>query len=101
MELVSMDHLFEIPDSVAVCPYCDAKLTASCEAWTEEEEGVWQAEGVTVNCDDMPDFESNEWGDWWDGHYYMPYVYQLPVDTKVKRWIDDNFRFRDREVPRT
>lgn len=97
MQIVPTDHTFDIPPEVAICPYCDARLTAHCEAWTEtDEESIWEAEQVSVDCDTQPDLDSDEWDEWADIHTDMPYVYWLPVSTKVEQWIDKNFRFQGR-----
>lgn len=80
---------------MAVCPYCNAKLYASCEGWTENDEGEWMADTISVDCESEPDIDSSEWREWFDFHSDMPYVYQLPVDSKIERWINNNFRFLD------
>jgi len=40
-----------------------------------------------------PDIVSDDWDDWWETHNEMPYVYQLPVDEKIKSWMYKRFRF--------
>lgn len=95
MKLVPKHHIFKIPTSLAVCPYCNPKLYASCEAWTENDEGEWLADSITVDCETEPDIDSDEWREWFDSHSDMPYVYQLPVNVKIENWINSNFRFLD------
>lgn len=93
LKTVASDHIFEIPAEIAVCPYCDAKLYASCEAWTQIDNGSWIAEQLSIDCETEPDIEAPRWDEWFTTHSEMPYVYQLPVDTKVEKWVNTNFRF--------
>ena len=37
--------------------------------------------------------KSRKWNDWMDQHSDMPYVNQLPVDERVKKWINERYRF--------
>jgi hypothetical protein len=90
--LVEADHVFEIPENIAKCPYCEAKLYARAIAWTEENDG-WTAEQLEVDCDNEPDIESDKWDEWMHNHSYMPYVFHLPVNNKIEDYIKSNFRF--------
>jgi hypothetical protein len=91
--LVPADCLFEIPLHIAKCPYCESKLYAQAHAWVEEDDG-WVAEQLEVGCESEPDIESDEWDLWMHNHSYMPYVYQLPVNTAIENYINKNFRFK-------
>lgn len=93
-ENVPLDHTFEIPSVVAKCPYCDSKLFAQCLSWIESDDGDgWIVEQMQVDCESEPDPDTNEWDEWTAIHSDMPYVYQLAVENKIEKWINQNFRF--------
>lgn len=92
MHLVPSGHRFEIPETIAKCPYCNTKLYVEAHAWTEENDG-WVAESIEMICETEPDIDSEEWEDWERSHGDMPYVYLLPVQNQVQEWINNNFRF--------
>lgn len=95
--IVPFDHHFEIPETIAVCPYCKQKMYAQVNGWTEapfEAEGLWLADNIETTCESEPeDFESDEFSDYVDSHSEMPYVYKLPVDKVIEDYINRNFRF--------
>lgn len=95
-KIIKTDEAIEVPPDVAVCPYCDTKLTASFTGWSEADDGSgWIADEVTLDCETEPDMDSDEWEDWWASHSDMPYVYLLPVCEKVKTWVNAHYRFDD------
>lgn len=77
----------EVPARVAVCPYCDARLSAQATAWEQLRSGRWVPEEIMTFCASEPPIDSDEWEKWWDIHRVMPYVYQLPVDEKILAWM--------------
>lgn len=89
--IVDENHEFTFP---GYCPYCQGALTYHCEEWEQDDDGLWQAVLLLPDCDSEPDIESREWSTWFRNHSYMPYLHQLPVDTKVKEYINNNFRFK-------
>ncbi len=95
LTIIPHDQIIDIPEDVAVCPYCRAKLTVRLEEWTQNDDGTWGAgeSGAHGDCTAEPDVESSEWDAWLEIHSDMPYVHQLPVDLKVTAWINANFRF--------
>ena len=93
-QLINSDTILDIPPTVALCPYCGAKLYAVCEGWTEAEDGSgWEADEVHLDCVSEPSIRSRKHKAWLDQHTYMPYVYWLPVAKKVKKWINEHYRF--------
>ncbi len=92
MEVLASDAVIDIPPEVAVCPYCDAKLTATFESWEKQENGIVGTSPV-LECETCPDIDSREWDSWLDVHTDMPYVYLLPVCQKVEKWINERYRF--------
>jgi hypothetical protein len=93
-ELVSSDLIINIPPEVAICPYCDTKLTAQFTGWTEADDGSgWMADEVDWDCESEPDFDSEEYDDWLDQHTEMPYVYRLPICQKIEKWVNERYRF--------
>ena len=76
----------DVPRAVATCPYCDASLFVQANGW-DLEPTRWEVATAQVDCTAEPDIDTDEWNDWWNAHRHMPYVYQLPVDEKVMRWL--------------
>lgn len=76
-----------------LCPYCKGDLTYRCNGWEQDDNGLWMADSFDVDCSTEPDMESEEWEDWMQQHSEMPYVYQLPVDERVKDFINKKYRF--------
>lgn len=72
----------DIPPVVAVCPYCQGKLSAHVNAWEEPDTGeIWDVTEIELECE-------NEDVDDPEDHTYMPYVYWLPVECVVRRWMN-------------
>lgn len=71
---VQSDHRFQVPADIAVCPYCEARLTAQAQGWTETEpgSGVWAVDLLDMDCDSEPDIDSQAWDDWFEHHGYAP-----------------------------
>ena len=90
--IVPARHIFEIPREITVCPYCNANLHASCDAWTETDDG-WIAEDIEVDCENEPDIGDEEWDSFIDSHSDFPYIYWLSVRNTIQRWINANYRF--------
>lgn len=81
--LLPTDVELDIPESVAVCPYCQRRLVATFTAWTQDDDGAWKADEIDLDCENG----TNE------DHCYMPYVYQMPVDEKCLKWVNENYSF--------
>lgn len=101
MQTITIDTPIEVPTSLVVCPICQARVTVEIDEWEENDNGEWQAGecGVHVNCitePDMDEDDSNGWNDWFDGHWQQPYIDWLPVEDKVKEWLNKNYRFEMR-----
>lgn len=100
-KIVPHNQRIDIPETIGVCPYCGAKLSVQLDTWTQLDDGLWGAmedETPHVDCDREPFMgEKGEWDKWWASHCKMPYVYLLPIEVKVAKWINENFRF-DMEV---
>lgn len=77
-----------------LCPYCQGDLTYTANGWEEDDNGLWMADSFDMNCSSEPDMEDEEeWNDWMNNHSEMPYVHQLPVDERVKDFINSKYRF--------
>lgn len=77
----------------ALCPYCGGNLTYTANGWEEDDECRWMADSFDMQCSSEPDIESEEWEEWLRLHSDMPYSRQLPVDQRVKEWINKRYRF--------
>jgi hypothetical protein len=89
-KLVKEDKEFKFK---GLCPYCEGDLTYRANGWEQDENNLWKADSFDMDCSTEPDIDSDEWEDWFQQHSDMPYVYQLPVDEKVKAAINKNYRF--------
>lgn len=77
-----------------LCPYCQGDLTYRCNGWEQDDNGLWMADSFDMDCSTEPDMEvEDEWNDWLYNHSEMPYVHQLPVDERVKKFINSKYRF--------
>jgi len=93
MKILEEDTYLEVPEEIAVCPICKAKLFVYCEHWEEHPDGAWIAASINMECETEPDIDSEDWNDWFSGHYSMPYVDWLPVEQKLLVWINKNYRW--------
>lgn len=83
-----------IPRSVAVCPICEAPLVLEeLSEWyepTKDRIAVDEHTGsLSFNCTTEPDIDSEEWEEWMRGHWSTPYMDWLPLERKVKRWLQE------------
>lgn len=102
-KILPHDAIIEVPPEVAVCPYCGAKLWVQLDTWTQLDDGMWGAmedETPHANCDSEPeihedftDDEIDRYEEWARVHSKMPYVYQLPVEVRIGKWINATYRF--------
>lgn len=92
---VPHDASIKIPRQVAICPICGEEVTVEIGEWTQSDDGTWVASdaGVHASCITEPDIIAEDYDEWLNGHFSMPYVDWLPVDQKVTRWINDHYRF--------
>ena len=79
-----------IPLDVAKCPVCGKQLTVNPSGWRETGGMAWACDSFETSCPDM-DEESHDYS------YQMPYVYWLPVDDKIEKWLFENYRFVEGE----
>lgn len=118
--LLPMDgrNPIHIPPPVARCPSCNAELTISPDGWSEVEQtpsqGVndlpneysmikpiktWVCDSFTIWCNNEPDMQQRKKFKAWElqheATYQMPYVYWLPVDYEIKKWLNKTFRFEE------
>lgn len=80
-----------------ICPDCD-------RLWVRETWRVFSIAGVdpyttestteiSINCVTEPDIDSEEWEDWFSGHWSTPYIDWLPLTQAVLVWLKKNYRF--------
>lgn len=91
MKLLKRDDLVESP---FVCPICDAPLSKiQARAWNQDADGTWFAAEIEVDCTTEPDIDSDEWEEWFAGHYQTPYIDWLPLEQQILLWMRREFRF--------
>ena len=95
MKTVATNTNIKIPLDVAICPICGADVYVDIDEWEQNEDGTWKVSdcGVHCNCTTEPAIATDEWEEWFYGHWSMPYVDWLPVDEKVRVWLIQNYRF--------
>lgn len=91
--VVPADHVFAIPRGVATCPKCDANLHGYAEAWERRLDRSWKAEWIKLNCETEPPINSRKFDNWMRWHYDMPYVYWLPVESRLTSWVNRRYSF--------
>jgi hypothetical protein len=97
MKIVETDTLIHIPGVIAKCPYCGDFLTSQSQAWAKNRKGNWIATEIEMECVSAPGDEEFDdylkWEAWCAQHTYMPYVYWVPVEKIVLRWLNENYRW--------
>lgn len=83
----------DIPRQYRRCPYCDGKISIHFESWTRNNDGTWSADFAKADCETEPSIGSGKWEEWIKQHTYMPYVYWLPLETILTRWVNKHYRF--------
>ncbi len=96
--VIDPGDLIDVPESIAVCPYCGAALYVQFEEWEQLLDQSWQVSdtGAKAECESEPELATHEehvYDEWMKRHTYMPYVYWLPVEVKVTTWLQAKFRF--------
>lgn len=83
-----------LPDTFR-CPICKAAIVADeVVEWNETDDGSWEADTVKINCETEPDIDSDEWWPWHNRHWSMPYVYWLPLEEAVTKWVNERYRWK-------
>jgi hypothetical protein len=75
------------------CPICGAKVyLTDIDEWGADDGEII---GAHFDCETEPDIDSDEWEDWHNGHYHMPYVDWLPWEVKVMEWLNARYHYLD------
>lgn len=93
-EYFDRDNPPEIPESIAVCPKCEAGLIIDDIDEYDPDTGQVTEAGFHINCSTVPDPDSKGVDEWWNWHFDMPYVDWLPVKKRVYTWFDSRYRLR-------
>ena len=84
-----------IPANIAICPICGASvIIEDIDEW-ETETGRVTESGFHVNCSTELDFDDDEYDDWFNSHWSMPYVDWLPIEMRVYHWFDKRYRLKE------
>jgi hypothetical protein len=86
-------HPHAIPKKLRICPYCDGNVFIHFESWTQNEDGSWSADFAKADCDTEPRMGGQRWEEWIKRHTYMPYVYWMPLEIALTRWVNKHYRF--------
>jgi hypothetical protein len=93
MKTISTNDLpISIPKSVAVCPKCESGLILEDIEGYEYGEPLDEHSHIAFTCNTEPDIDSDEWEDWHNWHWSMPYVDWLPLEKPIMRWFNENYR---------
>lgn len=93
MELLKTDAVLPVPPEVGKCPYCGGKVFVQFDQWSENDDLTWSASDLAVTCETEPDIDSDEFEEWLESHSEMPYVYMLPLEMRLMKWINERYRF--------
>lgn len=81
-----------VPRTIGVCPACKASLVIT--ELTEYSEidcnGRMEIYDYELECSGEPDITSRKYSTWLESHkftFQMPYVYWIPVNMLVSRWL--------------
>ena len=77
------------------CPICKAKVRLTGVPALVEENGQWQASEIEAECETEPFIDSDEWEEWHNHHYQMPYVDWLPYEQRMLAWVNEHFEFTE------
>jgi len=101
---VDCDMAIEIPPEVAVCPYCQTRLSITVEEWTREDDGTWIATSIDMVCQTEPPLDVRDgvlvdegFDAWLATHSEAPYVVMLPVEHRILAWLTTNYRWNMEE----
>jgi hypothetical protein len=87
----------QIPERIATCPSCKAPLIINPDGWQLLEDGTMICDSFTSSCATEPDMEAiKQYREFEDIHragFEMPYVYWLPIDSRIEIWLNATFRF--------
>jgi hypothetical protein len=103
METILPGKTLAVPPDTQTCPYCDAHLSVSFNAFELLDDGTWQASECELTCDTEPDLDDDDplsldrWDDWYSRHSHMPYVHWLPAEQAVMKWVNAHYRFEVHE----
>lgn len=93
-QLIACEAVIEIPRDVATCPKCDATLYAHFEEWEKDDSSLyWDCMFAKLECETEPDISSRKWDEWFRWHYDMPYVYWMPLEIRLTKWINERYCF--------
>jgi hypothetical protein len=78
------------------CPICGKRviLTGVTE-WGTDDGAIVTAE---YECETEPDIDSDDWEEWFQGHFAMPYVEWLPWENIMRTWLNRRYYYRDEET---
>ena len=90
----------KVPHVIAACPICgDVLYIDECSEWIEDVNEQMRIDlecsSIHIDCVTAPDPDSEEWEEWFQGHWSMPYADWLPVEQRVKEWLAEELRNPD------
>jgi hypothetical protein len=92
-----LDATIKVPKSIATCPSCKAGLSINPDGWEIASDGTMICDSFTSNCENEPaDYEEQACRAFENCHaaeYKMPYIYWLPTQDRLEKWLIDTFRF--------
>lgn len=88
-----------VPPSIAVCPSCKKPLHVRPYETKQNDDGTWSSTLYDRYCESTVDIqEQSLYRGFVQSHINensQPYIYWLPVDEKIRTWIDGTFRFEE------
>jgi hypothetical protein len=89
--------ILRVPPSVVLCPDCKLPLTIAPDGWRLLHDGTMECDSFTSWCDSEPDIEEEaKYAEFEDNHSNSlthPYIYWMPVESKIEKWLNETFRF--------
>ncbi len=71
------------------CPVCGSAVVLTGVVEWGADDGI--ISGVEYDCETEPDFDSEGWEDWFEGHHVEPYLDWLPWEKKMLAWLNEHY----------
>lgn len=97
--LLNKNDIIRVPVEISKCVSCGAPLYLSGDGWTLGDHSEWICDSFNMICGSEPktDDDREAWDIYNDIHalhFKMPYIYWLPIQEKIRAWMDRSIIFQ-------
>ncbi len=81
------------------CPICGKQvIVGNVTVWYPD---TGEISEVEYECETEPDIDAPDYGDWLRGHWQTPYIDWLPYSERLRKRLNERFRYDgEKLVPR-